>query len=1119
MRAEKFAKERENIAREVVKTERVYATILSHIVDVFLNPLKESNLIKDGVITEENRRKIFPGALATLAQVHKDFLHGLDARVKSWTPSSKIGDLFLTMIPYFKLYPVYVSDFENQMKALKDAKNNERFWEFIKGGFALLKDPSNDLPSLLITPVQRIPRYLMLVTQLRKYTWPTHDDYASIMSAAEQLGKIAEYVDQKAKDAENVQKMHHVQEVLLGKYDTLLDPQRRFVNQGLVFEVRGKELRMMGLFHFSDLVVWAKVKKIERKVEPKKGDKTAAKKKPEVVTELEYHYQSRVPLMNCSLSNAEDPSKTIHNCFYLRTPEKNYFISCTDAESKKQWMAELNESIQQVNVKAATLRKQVALVEEKKATMRQVREEEKRKPEDKKQPAAAAKPLVSGAVGAGATPGAAPAVNAPPPLQSGLSSGSIMPGAPKEASKDAGKDAAPAKPKRSGWLLKRVKEDKSATAVTAAAEDAPQSVEDTQSEEDDSADGRKKKVERVSGKGIFRGATSRGAATAKTSAEVATATVVLGKKGSDVAAAAPAAAAATGHPPAATAPVAAPQPTGPLAEVRKRTGGWLARGVRPPSAGQSKTTDRRSSATQVAAQVAEDTAETTMNLSPGKTPMGEPKTAPAAPELMTHAKKALRENEDGDRIRRNSRILNLDDLPTLDGKMGDAHMAELKAAFDRLGETPLAVAGDVSPGRRRSLSAPDLLLRSPVTSPGPPRESDDEDSEEASTPGTPLRVDPKRLQQRPGATPHKDDAMAAAEAAAEAKRFKRLKVLKRGSMSGMDLTKLGGAGARRSDLGALVKDMKLTKEAQPSKEPAVAVANPDGSRTPPRPGRKAPVLKGAAELAAGAAAPPVAAPVAEKPPQGGVFGSPTTEKPVLRKADSVVLEDSDEDEDPEANVSAVAAILKMGGLRDPAMGASTEFEPANDGDDLSSSDDVGEELMVQSQSHYDPMSGQHITIFAAGSALTSGDATPQLVKPGSGDSTPQAQLSSRSPDGSSPPAPPEKSAVMSPLLSPEPQRFPTPGSIEASPRPVIVVKRDEAEGNSSFVIAPVPDFVVEEGGEDMELVKRLETTPMMRALSTVQANATASTSTEPIDESDGDNQDQEEDSQEASFEP
>jgi hypothetical protein len=148
--------------------------------------------------------------------------------------------------------------------------------------------------------------------------------------------------------------------------------------------------------------------------------------------------------------------------------------------------------------------------------------------------------------------------------------------------------------------------------------------------------------------------------------------------------------------------------------------------------------------------------------------------------------------------------------------------------------------------------------------------------------------------------------------------------------------------------------------------------------------------------------------------------------------------------------------------------------------------------------------------------LNSGDVTPQHVKPGSGETTPLAQ-SSRSAESASPPAPPEKSAMMSPLLSPEPQRFPTPGSIEASPQPPVVVRRDdddaEGTGSGSFSVTAVPDCVVQEG------VEGLETTPMMRTLSAMQPNATASTSTEQIDESDGDNQDQEEDSQEASFEP
>jgi hypothetical protein len=997
----------------VVKTERVYTTILSHIVNVFLNPLKESNLIKDGVITEENRRKIFPGALATLAQVHKDFLNGLEARVDKWGPASNIGDLFLTMIPYFKLYPVYVSDFENQMKALKEAKNNERFWEFVKGGFALLKDPSNDLPSLLITPVQRIPRYLMLVNQLLKYTWPSHRDYANMKSAATQLGKIAEYVDQKAKDAENVQKMHHVQEILLGKYETLLDPQRRFVNQGVVFEVRGKEVRMMGLFHFSDMVVWAKVKKIEKKVEPKKGDK--AKKKPEMIIELEYHYQSRVPLMNCSLSGVEDQSKTIRNCFYLRTPEKNYLVACDSPEAKRQWMLELNESIQDVNVKAATLRKQVAMVEEKKATMRQARlsEEEKRKP---------LVPAVTSTT-TSATPAAA-LTAAVASANSGAGTGAAAGGGAPSV----------AKPRRSGWLLKR-KEDK-ATAVTtgmlpAIPEEVSASTEDTQSEEDADADGKKKKDRQ--NKGLFRGPSTRtgGAPTTsvKSGEPQAAAVPVLPKKAEHISAPNVTAGGSGGSAVGAVVVV--------VEEKRKRAG-WLGGRASKPTAGKEKWPDRRASESQV-----DEGAEVTMNLSPGVSAVG---------EALGTKTNALKDDEDAARLRRGSRILNLDSLPTMDAKGGAAQMAELKAAFDGLeGDC----SGALTPRRRRSLSAPDLLMRSASKSNGPSFvDSGDEDSDDNSASSTPLR--PLKPSTEQPALPN-----TAAEFAAEAmaKRLKKLKALKRGSLSGMDITKhvaarrgfaetqakssfeLSGAAAA----GAPVSTTTLGQAAN-----TTSSESGNGAKTPPRPGRKAPVLVG--------------------------FDSISQVKAVTRRASEVVMENSDdEDESPIAGLLKLGSNVHLNEYSHPAR------SPPEGEEELSSSSDLEDEEKSAGEEK-SPTPGAVVFVSSVpveaswSSAASSGYATPDNRNVlSSGEVTPKA-------------------AVVEAALPPPPEKM-----LHVSPRP--------EEKGTSFSVAQVPDSLMNDDEENPELDRVVLTTPMMRTLTSAQ---NISTSTEQLDEDSGELSDSEE---------
>jgi len=46
------------------------------------------------------------------------------------------------------------------------------------------------LPGLLITPVSRLPRYLLLLRDLRRHTPPEHADYQALDSVLTQLTEI-----------------------------------------------------------------------------------------------------------------------------------------------------------------------------------------------------------------------------------------------------------------------------------------------------------------------------------------------------------------------------------------------------------------------------------------------------------------------------------------------------------------------------------------------------------------------------------------------------------------------------------------------------------------------------------------------------------------------------------------------------------------------------------------------------------------------------------------------------------------------------------------------------------------------------------------------------------------
>jgi len=72
------------------------------------------------------------------------------------------------------------------------------------------------LESYLILPVQRIPRYQLLLADLVKHTSPEHVDYRNLVSAQAKMAAVAAHVNEKQKVFEA---MHHVLRIndLFGK--------------------------------------------------------------------------------------------------------------------------------------------------------------------------------------------------------------------------------------------------------------------------------------------------------------------------------------------------------------------------------------------------------------------------------------------------------------------------------------------------------------------------------------------------------------------------------------------------------------------------------------------------------------------------------------------------------------------------------------------------------------------------------------------------------------------------------------------------------------------------------------------------------------------------------------
>ena len=114
------------------------AVVVKH----FLGPLKDMASIKPEILSEKARRRIFPSSLATLLKVHTDFYGKLINRLLALKEQAQktsdrvnlfLGDLFLEMSPFLKLYPMYVADFEMQQRYAKEEKaKNPLFAAFLE---------------------------------------------------------------------------------------------------------------------------------------------------------------------------------------------------------------------------------------------------------------------------------------------------------------------------------------------------------------------------------------------------------------------------------------------------------------------------------------------------------------------------------------------------------------------------------------------------------------------------------------------------------------------------------------------------------------------------------------------------------------------------------------------------------------------------------------------------------------------------------------------------------------------------------------------------------------------------------------------------------------------------
>ncbi|XP_026672912.1 FYVE, RhoGEF and PH domain-containing protein 4, partial [Ceratina calcarata] len=150
-----------------------------------------------------------------------------------------IAGAFHKLAPFFKLYSVYAYDYEQILSLLQMKQENDLAFKDFVTKQETRPEVSKKLPSLLITPIQRVPRYKLLLQEVLQHTPTKHKEYNLLQVCLVEIEKAARHINTLIEEHEETQKLLKFQKCIVNPIN-LIKPGRKLIKQGALMRVSRK---------------------------------------------------------------------------------------------------------------------------------------------------------------------------------------------------------------------------------------------------------------------------------------------------------------------------------------------------------------------------------------------------------------------------------------------------------------------------------------------------------------------------------------------------------------------------------------------------------------------------------------------------------------------------------------------------------------------------------------------------------------------------------------------------------------------------------------------------------------------------------------------------------------
>uniref|UniRef100_Q3LAC4-2 Isoform 2 of Phosphatidylinositol 3,4,5-trisphosphate-dependent Rac exchanger 2 protein n=1 Tax=Mus musculus TaxID=10090 RepID=Q3LAC4-2 len=326
------------VLSELQKTERDYVGTLEFLVSAFLHRMNQCAAAKvDKNVTEETVKMLFSN-IEEILIVHKEFLKVVEECLYP-EPSAQqeVGACFLHFKDKFRIYDEYCSNHEKAQKLLLELNKIRTIRTFLLNCMLLGGRKNTDVPleGYLVTPIQRICKYPLLLKELLKRTPRRHSDYTAVMEALQAMKAVCSNINEAKRQMEKLEVLEEWQAHIEGwEGSNITDTCTEMLMCGVLMKISSGNIQERVFFLFDNLLVYCKRK--HRRLKNSKASTDGYR----------YVFRGRINTEVMEVENVDDGTADFHssghivvNGWKIHNTAKNKWFVCMakSPEEKHEW--------------------------------------------------------------------------------------------------------------------------------------------------------------------------------------------------------------------------------------------------------------------------------------------------------------------------------------------------------------------------------------------------------------------------------------------------------------------------------------------------------------------------------------------------------------------------------------------------------------------------------------------------------------------------------------------------------------------------------------------------------------------------------------------------------------